>query len=88
MKLREKLARPKGMSWFPRPIPRSSPHLIEKYYKGDFEEAVAMALRDIEGAYTMIAMMAGEKKLVAARKESPLIIGIGDRENFIASVPI
>jgi glucosamine--fructose-6-phosphate aminotransferase (isomerizing) len=61
------------------------PHLIEKYYDGDFAGAVAMALRDIEGAYTMIALMAGEYSLVAARKDSPLIIGIGDRENYIAS---
>ena len=61
------------------------PHLIEKYYDGDFEKAVAMALKEIDGAYTMIAVMAGEKNLIAARKESPLIIGIGDRENYIAS---
>jgi len=61
------------------------PHLIEKYYRGSFEEAVAKAVSEIEGAYTMIAMMAGEDKLIAARQDSPLIIGIGDRENFIAS---
>jgi glucosamine--fructose-6-phosphate aminotransferase (isomerizing) len=61
------------------------PHLIEKYYDGDFEKAVARALRDIRGSYTMIAVMAGQPALIAARKDSPLIIGIGDRENFIAS---
>jgi glucosamine--fructose-6-phosphate aminotransferase (isomerizing) len=61
------------------------PHLIEKYYEGDFEKAVELALRDIEGSYTMIALMAGEPRLIAARKDSPLVIGIGDRENFIAS---
>jgi glucosamine--fructose-6-phosphate aminotransferase (isomerizing) len=61
------------------------PHLIEKYYDGNFEEAVERALRDIEGAYTMIALMAGEPRLIAARKDSPLIIGVGDRENYIAS---
>ncbi|GAG43774.1 unnamed protein product, partial [marine sediment metagenome] len=61
------------------------PHLIEKYYDGDFEKAVGLALRDIEGSYTMIALMAGEPRLIAARKDSPLIIGIGDRENYIAS---
>ena len=61
------------------------PHLIEKYYDGDFEKAVEMALSEIEGAYTMIALMAGESRLIAARKDSPLIIGIGDRENYIAS---
>jgi glucosamine--fructose-6-phosphate aminotransferase (isomerizing) len=61
------------------------PHLIEKYFTGDFERAVAMALKELEGAYTMIAMMAGEHRLIAARKDSPLIIGIGDRENYFAS---
>ncbi len=61
------------------------PHLIEHYYQGDFLKAVEMALRDIDGAYTMIALMEGEPRLVAARKDSPLIIGIGDRENYIAS---
>ncbi len=61
------------------------PHLIEKYFEGDFEAAVARALADIRGSYTMIAVMAGQPALIAARKDSPLIIGIGDRENFIAS---
>ena len=61
------------------------PHLIEKYYEDDFEKAVELALHDIEGSYTMIAVMAGEPRLIAARKDSPLVIGIGDRENFIAS---
>jgi glucosamine--fructose-6-phosphate aminotransferase (isomerizing) len=60
-------------------------HLIEKYYDGDFEKAVELALRDIRGSYTMIALIAGESRLIAARKDSPLIVGIGDRENFIAS---
>ncbi|MFC2067066.1 glutamine--fructose-6-phosphate transaminase (isomerizing) [Chloroflexota bacterium] len=61
------------------------PHLIEKYYDGDLERAVEMALCDVEGSYAIIVLMAGETKLVAARKDSPLIIGVGDRENFIAS---
>ena len=60
-------------------------HLIEKYYDGNLEKAVEAALRDIEGSYAIIVLMAGEPKLVVARKDSPLIIGIGDRENFIAS---
>jgi glutamine---fructose-6-phosphate transaminase (isomerizing) len=60
-------------------------HLIEKYYDGDFISAVEMTIKELEGAYTMIAIMAGEPTLVAARKDSPLIIGIGDRENFFAS---
>ncbi len=61
------------------------PHLIEKYYNGDLEKAVAAALREIEGSYAIIVSMTGEPALVVARRDSPLIIGIGDRENFIAS---
>jgi len=61
------------------------PHLIEKYYDGDLEAAVERALRDVNGSYAIIVLMAGESRLVAARRDSPLIIGIGDRENIIAS---
>jgi glucosamine--fructose-6-phosphate aminotransferase (isomerizing) len=61
------------------------PHLIEKYYEGDLEKAVELALHDVEGSYAIIVLMADEPKLIAARKDSPLIVGIGDRENIIAS---
>jgi len=61
------------------------PHLIEKYYDGNLEEAIEASLRDLEGSYSLIVLMTGESKLVAARKDSPLIIGLGDRECFIAS---
>ena len=61
------------------------PHLIEKYYDGNLEKAIEAALLDIEGSYALIVLMAGEPKLVATRKDCPLIIGIGDRENFVAS---
>ncbi len=61
------------------------PHLIEKYYRGNLEEAVAAALKDIEGSYAIVVLREGESKLVVARKDSPLIVGIGDQENFAAS---
>jgi glutamine---fructose-6-phosphate transaminase (isomerizing) len=69
------------------------PHLVEKYYQGDvesghgtrLESAVKRALRDIEGSYAIIVMVEGEPGLVFARKDSPLIIGIGDNEYFLAS---
>ena len=61
------------------------PHLIEKYYNGSLEKAVEAALRDVEGSYAIVVLIAGESKLVVARKDSPLIIGVGDRESFIAS---
>ncbi|MFH0941899.1 MAG: glutamine--fructose-6-phosphate transaminase (isomerizing) [Chloroflexota bacterium] len=61
------------------------PHLIEKYYAGDLEKAVERALADIEGSYAIIVMGYGEQALIAARKDSPLIVALGDRENYIAS---
>lgn len=61
------------------------PHLIEKYYQGNLEEAVSRALEDITGTYAIIAMAQDDPNLVAARKESPLIVGLGDKQNFVAS---
>jgi len=60
-------------------------HLIEKYYQGNLEEAVEAALHDIEGSYAIVVLLANEPKLVVAKKDGPLIIGTGDRENFVAS---
>jgi glucosamine--fructose-6-phosphate aminotransferase (isomerizing) len=60
-------------------------HLVEKYYQDDLRLALELALKDIEGSYAVIAIAEGKRELVVARKDSPLIMGIGDRENFIAS---
>jgi glucosamine--fructose-6-phosphate aminotransferase (isomerizing) len=61
-------------------------HLIEKFFKGNLEEAVMSALKLIEGTYAL-AVIAKEdpNKIVAARKSSPLLIGVGDKENILAS---
>ena len=61
------------------------PHLVEKHYHGNLAAAVEKAIGEIEGSYAMIAMIVGEPRLVVARKDSPVVIGIGDRSNFIAS---
>ena len=61
------------------------PHLIEKYYNGSLEKAVEAALNVVEGSYAVIVLAASEPKLVIARKDSPLVIGISDRESFVAS---
>jgi len=61
------------------------PHLIEKYFDGDLEKAVARALGDVEGSYAIAVLMLDKPELIAARKDSPLVIGVGDGENFIAS---
>jgi len=60
-------------------------HLVEKYYDGNLEQAVETALGDVEGSYAIVVLAMEEDKLVVAKKDSPLIIGIGDKENFIAS---
>ncbi len=61
-------------------------HLIDSYYDGDMKEAVIRALNDIDGSYALGLISVKEPdKLIAARNESPLIIGVGDKENFIAS---
>jgi len=61
-------------------------HLIEKYYDGSLESATRKALKDIKGSYALAVICSDEKdKLVATRKGSPLIVGIGENENFAAS---
>lgn len=60
-------------------------HLVEKHYLGDIESAVAAALSEIEGAYAIVVLAEAESKLVVARKDSPIVIGIGDGEYFVAS---
>ncbi|MBL7054484.1 glutamine--fructose-6-phosphate transaminase (isomerizing) [Candidatus Woesearchaeota archaeon] len=61
-------------------------HLIEDNYDGDIKEATTKALKKIEGSYALGIISAKEpEKLIAARNESPLIIGVGKNENFIAS---
>jgi glucosamine--fructose-6-phosphate aminotransferase (isomerizing) len=61
------------------------PHLIEKYYRGNLEKATLQAMMEIEGYYAIAVVAEGEDKVVVARKGSPLIIGLGDDENIIAS---
>lgn len=61
-------------------------HLIEKYYDGDLEEATRKAIQNLEGTYALAVVCSDEKdKLVAARKGSPLVLGIGENENFASS---
>jgi len=60
-------------------------HLIEKYYRDDLKEAVERALEDINGTYAVVVLARNHEELIAVRKESPLVVGVGDRENFVAS---
>ncbi|MBW2975530.1 glutamine--fructose-6-phosphate transaminase (isomerizing) [Candidatus Woesearchaeota archaeon] len=60
-------------------------HLIEDNYSGDLKEAVLKALRRLEGSYALGVIHSDHEELIAARNESPLIIGVGKGENFISS---
>jgi glucosamine--fructose-6-phosphate aminotransferase (isomerizing) len=61
-------------------------HLIEEAYAGDIADAARAALRLLDGAYALAIMHRDERdRIVGARKDVPLIVGIGEGESFLAS---
>ena len=61
-------------------------HLVEEAYAGDLADAVRATLRKVEGAYAIAVMHRGEgERLVGARKDVPLVVGLADGESFLAS---
>ncbi len=61
-------------------------HLIERHYAGDLLEAVGRAFVELEGHFTFVVVHADHPQLlVAARHQTPLVVGVGDGENFLAS---
>ncbi|MBC7474016.1 MAG: glutamine--fructose-6-phosphate transaminase (isomerizing), partial [Candidatus Sericytochromatia bacterium] len=61
-------------------------HLIRDNYEGDLYQAVQKALKKVKGAYSLVVLHADHPEyFVAAKTSSPLIVGIGDGENFVAS---
>lgn len=63
-------------------------HLIDNFLSKDYSltKAVQMALSKVDGAYGLAVIYGKEPdKIIAARKGSPLVIGVGDGENFVAS---
>jgi len=62
------------------------PHLIEHYHRGDFLAAARQALQRIRGAYALVLFSLDDPELlVGARLNAPLVVGLGDKEHFIAS---
>jgi len=61
-------------------------HLIEEYYEGDLCEATRLALSQVEGTYGIAVLCKDNpEEIVAARHGSPLVVGRGEGENFVAS---
>lgn len=62
------------------------PHLVEKYYQGDFRAAVTEAVKRLEGSYALVFMSAYDpERLICIKKDNPMVIGLGKNENFVAS---
>lgn len=76
----------KGYSFISETDTETVAKLLEYYYEGDPIDAIIKTLNDIRGAYALgILFKDFPDKIFAVRKDSPLIIGVGDEENFIAS---
>lgn len=61
-------------------------HLVDKYYEGNLLDAVYKTVARLRGAYALgVICKDNEDELVAVRKDSPLVAGVGEGENFIAS---
>jgi glucosamine--fructose-6-phosphate aminotransferase (isomerizing) len=85
LKLREWLTG-KGYEFLSETDTEVIPNLIDYYYNGDLLDAVMKATSKMEGSYAIGVIAKNEPdKLVAVRKDSPLIVGLGKDEYFIAS---
>jgi glucosamine--fructose-6-phosphate aminotransferase (isomerizing) len=61
-------------------------HLVEEAYDGDLADAVRATLRQLDGAYALVVMHRSEiSRLVGARQDVPLVVGLHGEESFIAS---
>jgi glucosamine--fructose-6-phosphate aminotransferase (isomerizing) len=76
----------KGYSFQSKTDTEVIPHLIEEYSKdNDFETAVKLALKRLDGTFAIVIFNKDSDKIIAARRASPLVLGIGENEFFVAS---
>ncbi len=62
------------------------PHLVEELYNGDLVETMLQVAKKVDGSFAAVALALDEPdRLVAARQDSPLVVGLGEGENFLAS---
>jgi glucosamine--fructose-6-phosphate aminotransferase (isomerizing) len=60
-------------------------HLIESLYDGNLEKAVRAALKKVRGAFAIVVVHKDENKIVGVRTVSPMVVGLGEKANYIAS---
>ncbi len=85
IRLREFLTK-KGFSFISETDTEVIAHLVEYYYDGDILDAVIKVINKVEGSYALGILCANDPDFfIAVRKESPLIVGLGQGENYIAS---
>ena len=85
LELRERLAAD-GCEFVTETDTEAIVHLISTHYVGDLAEAVRRALDDLEGIYALVVISLDEpQKIVATRQGPPIVVGLGEGENFIAS---
>lgn len=62
------------------------PHLIEENYKGNMKEAVLKSVAELDGSFALVILSEHQPDtIIAVRKKSPLVIGVGKDENLVAS---
>ena len=85
MELREEL-QAEGVVFLSQTDTEVVAHLVDKFYEGNLLDAVYKATEKLRGAYALgVICKDNDNELVAVRKDSPLIVGLGEDENFIAS---
>ncbi len=82
--LREKLKK-EGISFYSETDTEVVAALINKYYEKSPVDAITKALQEVKGSYALGILFEDNEDLYAVRKDSPLIVGLGQKENFIAS---
>ncbi|MDY6826967.1 MAG: glutamine--fructose-6-phosphate transaminase (isomerizing) [Bacillota bacterium] len=84
--LRSRLVEEKGHQFRSETDSEVLTHLIEEYYEGDLLAALRRAMGEVRGSYALVAISAREPgRIVCARRDSPLVIGLGNNENLVAS---
>ncbi len=86
LEIKERLIKEHGIKFVSETDSEVVAQLLSIYYEGDLEEAMFRAVKEMRGAYSVCAIAADEPdRIVATRKDAPLLAGIGNGCNFLAS---